>query len=141
MRCGLSHRDSKYDEQLGQTIDTGEQSAIDRELLALFTQIDSCFEVDNYFELDEIISTHDTNQTSTDDPDEPDEPKNEEEDELGEAETSKYQITSLQIALSAVKNVSHFISSIEVKSSSIFASAVIEFIPRTTVGIYFLNKN
>jgi len=119
LRCGFSHRDSKYDEQSGQTIDT--DLSIDRELLALITLIDSSVEVDTYFELDKIISTHDINLTSTEDPDEP---ENEEEDEAEEAETSKYQITNLQDALSAVKNVSHFISSIEVKSSSIFTSAV-----------------
>lgn len=121
MLCGFSRRGSQYDEQ---TIDTGEQSAIDRKLVALFTLIDSSVEVDTYFELDKIISTHDTNLTSTDDPDESDEPENEEEDEPEEAEISKYQITSLQDALSAVKNISHFISSIEVKSSTIFTSAV-----------------
>lgn len=87
MRCGFSYRDSQYDEQSGQTIDTGKQSAIH---LALITLIDSSVEVDTYFELYEIISTRDTNLTSTDDPDEFDEPENEEEDEFEEAETSKY---------------------------------------------------
>ncbi|KAL4148227.1 hypothetical protein QTP88_002508 [Uroleucon formosanum] len=112
LRCGFSYQ---VDEQLGQTIDTGEQSVIDRELLALITLIDSSVEVETYFELDKIISTHDTNNlTGTDDPDEPDESENEEEDKPEEAETSKYQITSLQDALSAVKSVDHFISSIEV---------------------------
>lgn len=101
MRCGFSHQ---VDEQLEQTIDTGEQSVIDRELLALITLIDSSVEVETYFELDKIISTHDTNLTGTDDPDEPDEPENKEEDEPAEAETSKYQITSLQDALSAICN-------------------------------------
>ncbi|XP_008189021.1 tigger transposable element-derived protein 4-like [Acyrthosiphon pisum] len=95
----------QVDEQLEQTIDTGEQSVIDRELLALITLIDSSVEVETYFELDKIISTHDTNLTGTDDPDEPDEPENKEEDEPAEAETSKYQITSLQDVLSAVKSV------------------------------------
>ena len=121
MRCGFSHQG---DEQLGQTIDTGEQSVVDGELLALITLIDSSVEVETYFEVDKIISTHDTNLTGADDPDEPGEPENEEEDEPEEAETSKYQLTRLQDALSAVKSVSHFISSIEVKSNSIFTSAV-----------------
>jgi len=121
LRCGFSHQG---DEHLGQTIDTGEQSVVDGELLALITLIDSSVEIETYFELDKIISTHDTYLTGADDPDEPGEPENEEEDEPEEAETSKYQITSLQDALSAVKSVSHFISSIEVKSNSIFTSAV-----------------
>ncbi|KAL4141823.1 hypothetical protein QTP88_004380 [Uroleucon formosanum] len=121
LRCGFSHQ---VDEQLGQTIDTGEQSVIDGELLALITLINSSVEVETYFELDKIISIHDTNLTGTDDPDEPDESENEEEDEPEEAETSKYQITNLQDALSAVKSVNHFISSIDVKSNSIFTSAV-----------------
>ena len=72
LRCGFSRRDSINDEQSKQTIDTGEQSTIDRELLALITLIDNSVEVDTYFELDEIITTHDTSLTSTDDPDEPD---------------------------------------------------------------------
>lgn len=96
LQCGFSHQG---DEQLGQTIDTGEQSAADGELLALITLVDSSVEVETYFELDKIISTHDTNLMGTDDPDEPGEPENEEEDESEEAETSKYQITSLQDAL------------------------------------------
>jgi len=124
LRCGFSRRDSQYDKQSEQTIDTGEQLAIDRELLALITVIDSSVEADTYFELDELISTHDTNLMSTDDPDEPDEPDNEKEDEFEETETSTFQITNLRDALSAVKNVSHFISSIEVESSTIFTSAV-----------------
>ncbi|KAL4148757.1 hypothetical protein QTP88_002919 [Uroleucon formosanum] len=121
LRCGFSYQ---VDEQLGQTINTGEQSVIDGELLALITLINSSVEVETYFELDKIISTYDTNLTGTDDPDDPDESENEEEDEPEETETSKYQITNLQDALSAVKSVNHFISLIEVKSTSIFTSAV-----------------
>ncbi|VVC29299.1 DDE superfamily endonuclease domain [Cinara cedri] len=108
LRCSFSHQD---DEQLGQTIDTGEQSVIDEELLALITLIDSSVEVETYFKLDKLVSTHDTNLTNIDDPDESDEPKSEDADETEEAETSKYQVISLQNALSAVKNVIHFILS------------------------------
>jgi len=61
LRCGFS---LQGDKQLGQTIDTGKQSVIDGELLALITLIDSSVEVETYFELDEIISTHDTNLTT-----------------------------------------------------------------------------
>jgi len=80
----------------------------------LIILIDSSVEVETYFELDKIIFTHDSNLTGTDDPDESDEsdePENVEEDEPEETKTSKYQVTSLQDALSAVKSVSHFISS------------------------------
>jgi len=97
LRCGFSHQG---DEQLGPTLDTGEQSVVDGEILALITLIHISVQVDTYLELDKIISTHDTNLTGTDDPDES---ENEEEDEPEEAETSKYQITSLQDDLSAVK--------------------------------------